>query len=155
MQTFFFRGGAISLALAASCCITIRNGAIYHSAATGNPSRASEIRLYPLHGPGIAREIEKGGTFEGGTIFGAWPITSVLLTAFFCTRWGREVPVTTLDEDVMNVWPWTGDQVPVDLLKMNTNGDEARAQQNKAADIVTEYCTLPQLARWDSCRQQC
>ena len=48
--------------------------------------------------------------------------------------------MTTLDEDVMNVWPWTGDQVPVDLLKMNTNGDEARAQQNKAADIVTTPC---------------
>ena len=48
--------------------------------------------------------------------------------------------MTTLDEDVMNVWPWTGDQVPVDLLKMNTNGDEARALQNKAADIVTTLC---------------
>jgi len=47
-----------------------------------------------------------------------------------------EVPVTTLDEDVMNVWPWTGDQVPVDLLKMNTNGDEV-AVFNSASGLLS------------------
>merc|ERR1719247_1286927 len=46
-----------------------------------------------------------------------------------------EVPIATLDEDVMRMWPWTGDVAPVDMLKLTTNGDEVSGL-NSAQELL-------------------